>query len=166
MYKELLINVLQDILFFSLIEGVTYCYFYQKIYSLRKFKWYEFLILTLGNSIISQIFMPIIYQILMLLWMILFLINTKRINKILKAYKYVFYAMIFLLITEAIYIILRELNPNFNFVNMKKIDLFINILPIKFLQLLTVEKNKEIKILIIGGCKKMKTWFGTGTTRK
>ena len=58
-------EIVTDFVLFSGIEGFISCLFFEKIGGCRKFKWYEWLILSLGNCVISASFSPVIFQIFM-----------------------------------------------------------------------------------------------------
>lgn len=62
---EVLKNLVIDFGLFSGIEGFIFCLFFEKIGKCRKFKWYEWFILSVGNCLISNFLPPMIYQIVM-----------------------------------------------------------------------------------------------------
>ena len=142
---ELLKDIIVDFCLFSLIEGWVLAQFYEKICNCRKFKWWQIIILSFGNCIISQMFSPLLYQILMILWMGLFISVINQKNKFLLS----FLSMIFLLIIEMNYSYILSL---FNIMSerINYILLFIYILPMRL-----------IEILIIKGGVKMKAWIGS-----
>ena len=65
---ELFKSILMDFCLFSLIEGFIYCYFFTNIGNLNHFNLKEIIIISIGNCIISQIFPPLFYQFIMILW--------------------------------------------------------------------------------------------------
>lgn len=144
-----------DLILFSGIEGFIFCLFFEKIGNSRRFKWYEWLILSLGNCLISQIFPPCIYQIFCIIWMIYLFIMINKYN-IIYSIKIVISSFIFILITEIPYNIILE---GFNI-----IDLFDINNGIKLSLLLLIIRIIEIILIIIGG-NKMKILIG-GVTRK
>ena len=146
---ELLKSIIVDFCLFSLIEGWVLTQFYEKICNCRKFKWFEIFILSFVNCIISQVFSPVIYQILIILWISFYLYILNKI-KYIDCLKYSLKSMIFILIIEMIYNIVCESLFNFDGFNLNKIILFLFIIPIKILE-----------IIIIRGSEKMKLWLGS-----
>lgn len=155
MYGELLVNVLQDWILFGLIEGILYCKFYEKICNIKKFRWYEILILSIGNATISQMFPIIIYQSLMIYWMGFLLNKTKKVENIYYGLKFAFLVMLGQLITEMPYAIIYEFITKIDLTNIEREKLFTIMISIRIVQI----------IFIYGGVL-MKGWLGTGTTRK
>ena len=152
---ELLKSIIIDFCLFSLIEGYIFCLFFEKIGGCKKFKWWQILILAFGNCIISQIFPPIIYQLLMILWMsVVLLIITKNQNNL----KYAFYSMIFILIVEMNICFLYEYIINIDFSKLTNFRLFIINIPLKIIEMVIIEiffkkilKKEEVS---------MKAWAG------
>lgn len=140
---ELLKNIITDFCLFSLIEGFIYCYFFHVFDKIRKFKLKEIIILSIGNCLISQIFPPIIYQIFMILWMSTFLNYVRKI-KYKECLKMSFYVMIFQLVTEMpiamIYEIILKLE---NSLNLNKINIFINTIPMRIIQIISIYYYKR-----------------------
>ena len=83
---ELLKSIVIDFVLFSGIEGFIFCLFFEKIGGCRKFKWYEWLILSIGNCLISQLLPPTLYQFVCVLWMSVFLyiVSVGEITKCMK----------------------------------------------------------------------------------
>ena len=129
---ELLKDIIIDFCLFSLIEGWIYCLFFEKICGCNKFKWYQIIMLSFGNCIISQIFPPLIYQCFMILWMHLILNKINKFN--IKNFKFGFFVMIFQLITEMPIAFLYDTIFKFDFVYQNCIVLFLFMMPIRFLQ--------------------------------
>ena len=77
---ELLKSIVVDFVLFSGIEGFIFCLFFEKIGGCRKFKWYEWLILSFGNCVISQMLPPTIYQVVCIIWMSIILNFIKHIK--------------------------------------------------------------------------------------
>lgn len=137
---ELIKDVVVDFCLFSLIEGFILCKFYEKICKLNKFKFNEIFILSLGNCLISTLFPPVFYQIIIILWIGMFLKIFRKINYNF-GLKYGLFSMIFVLITETpIVFLLNLLNIKIEniyyilFIILKIIELFI----LKFM-----EENNE-----------------------
>lgn len=146
MLKELL----YDFTLFSLVEGIIYVLFFEKIFDIKKFSFVEYIILSLGNCILSEIYPPLVYQIIMMLWMFIF-ISVKE-NKIkLKYLKYVLIPVFYLLCMEMVYNIILVEIFNVDCFNLNNILLFLYMIPVRFLEI----------IVIIKGGDFMKTWLGT-----
>lgn len=67
-------EIITDFVLFSGIEGFLLCLFFERIGNCRKFKWYEWLILSIGNCLISQLFPPLLYQFICIIWICSFYI--------------------------------------------------------------------------------------------
>ena len=135
---ELLKDIIVDFCLFSLIEGYIFCLFFEKIGGCKKFKWYQVFILSMGNCFISQTFPPLLYQIVMIIWMYIYLkiLNKKEKNILL----YSAISMIILLIIEMIYNIALEVIIGLDGFIMNKFNLFLLILPIKLFEFILVYK--------------------------
>lgn len=108
-------DILLDFILFSGIEGFIFCLFFYKIGNCRKFKWYEWLIMSFGNCVISKVFPPMIYQILMIIWMGLFLKYFIMYSKsIFKCTKLPFCSFWMMFIVEIIFSIILEKLFNFD----------------------------------------------------
>jgi hypothetical protein len=71
-------EIVTDFVLFSGIEGFLLCLFFERIGNCRKFKWYEWLILSLGNCLISKLLPPLLYQVIILIWLTTFLYIGNR----------------------------------------------------------------------------------------
>lgn len=139
-------DILLDFILFSGIEGFIFCLFFYKIGNCRKFKWYEWLIMSFGNCVISKVFPPIIYQILMIIWMAYF--NKFVINE----YNYKYYlkfsglSMFFFLITEMPYNMILELfNITDIFDIQNKFVIFEIMIPLRIIQFIIIYMLNKIK---------------------
>ena len=148
---ELVKNVVVDFCLFSLIEGFIFCLFFEKIGGCKKFKWYEIFLLSLGNCIISQIFPPVVYQIIAIFYMIFYLKIFKKIN-IIRNIKIVSISMILMMIIEMTIAMLYEILFGINFVKIDIFESFLFSIPIKIIEIYL--------ILIFWRNNKMKMWFG------
>ena len=104
---EFIKSCMADFILFGGLEGFIFCLFFEKIGECRKFKWYEWLVLSIGNCIISKTFPPMIYQIVMCFWMSFILYFTKKFN-ISLSIKYPFIWFFIMFIIEILYSILLE----------------------------------------------------------
>lgn len=141
---ELVKDVVVDFCLFSLIEGFIYCYFFNVIGRLGKFKIKEILILSIGNCLISQIFPPVFYQIITILWMGVLLNKFKKI-KLIDGIKFGFYVMIYQLIIEMIVAMFYEIIFKINFSTMKKFYLFLIMIPVRIIEIILIIFYKNNK---------------------
>ena len=141
---ELVKDVVVDFCLFSLIEGFIFCLFFEKIGGCKKFKWYEVLILSIGNCIISTLLPPLMFQLIGLLYMTLY-INIRDKFNLIKSFKISLFSSIYILILEMLYsmIFLILFKNDLFFIN--DIYLFLLILPMKILEI------SLIKIIKNGG---------------
>lgn len=145
---NLLVNIIVDFNMFSVMESAVFCLYFRRFGNCDKFTIEDILVIGFGNCIISQIIPPLIYQMIMIIWMGLYL-------KLFKNKKFVvglwlsFSAMALILVIEMLSAMIYENCFNFNFMEIGKIKLFLTILPMKF-----------IEILFILGGNKMKAWYG------
>ena len=149
---ELLKSIIVDFCLFGLFEGWICCLFFEKIGKTNKFKWYQILILSFINCIISKIFNPIIYQILMIIWTISFLTIYKKF-KLFKNIKYGLFCVLYMLIIEMNYSILLEIFFNIDCFNLTILNKFIYMIPLRFMEILIIyyyeyyQKNKRGDII-------------------
>lgn len=134
----LLKDLFIDFCLFSLVEGFIFCLFFEKIGGCKRFKWYEVFILSFGNCIISQIFPPLIYQIVMTIFMSEIIYFTKNKNQI-KCFKIVILAMIFMLITEMTFAMFYEFIFKFELFFIKYYKLFLNMIILRIIQLFLIK---------------------------
>lgn len=147
---ELVKDVVVDFCLFSLIEGFIFCLFFEKIGGCKKFKWYEVLILSIGNCIISQVFPPVLYQIIILFYMSIAISAFDKKYNIRYYFKIVFLSIVFMLVVEMNFGIIFELIFKENFIS---ISLFYSFLISLFLRILEI-------FFIFKGEKIMKIWWG------
>ena len=131
---ELVKDVVVDFCLFSLIEGFIFCLFFEKIGRCKKFKWYEIFVLSLGNCIISQIFPPVLYQIIILFYMSFIIKLFDNKYKIYFYIKITFISIIFMLIFEVGIFILYDIFFNLIFTE-NTLKTFLGTIPIRILQI-------------------------------
>ena len=134
---EMIKDIIIDFVLFSGIEGFIFCLFFEKIGKCRRFKWYEWFILSVGNCLISKFLPPMIYQIACVLWMSLLLNLFMKIN-IKKCIKLNIILIGVLYIIEVIYTIIINKIFNFNrFLNMNEnnIKIYIMFILLKCIEL-------------------------------
>jgi len=154
---ELLKDIIIDFILFSGIEGFIFCLFFTKIFDCKKFKIYQWFLLAFGNCLISKIFPPIIYQLIMIIWMSILLYLFKFKNKLLYCFGASGLSLLMFLILEVIYSILLEKIMNFESLKLfltdfEMIKLFIFIIPLRIIEIINIFIIKEIKMkVIIGG---------------
>ena len=130
---ELLKSIVIDFVLFSGIEGFIFCLFFEKIGGCRKFKWYEWLILSLGNCLISQLLPP-------------------------KCMKLSALSVLYFFIYEVVYSVVLLYGLNFeslvkNLPLQEQIKLFILIIPLRLIEIFSIllynklKNNKEIQCL-------------------
>lgn len=146
-------EIVTDFVLFSGIEGFLLCLFFERIGGCKKFKWYEWLILSLGNCLISQLLPPLLYQAIIIIWLTTFLYIANNLS-IFKSIKLSIYGMGFFLICEMLFAMFYDFLLNIDFSTLGKIKAFMFMIPIRF-----------VEILFIRRWKTMKLWFG-GVVRK
>lgn len=145
-------NCLIDFILFSLIEGYIFSLFFEKIGNCKKFKWWQIIIMSMGNCIISQIFPPTIYQIIMIFWMfIIICIIEKNINK-----KYILLpinSFTCTFIIEITYsILLNEFLSFDRFYHFNNIfTIFLFSIPLKILEIILIRKGCDVMKAVFGG---------------
>ncbi len=133
---KLLKDMVIDFCLFSLIEGYIYCYFFEKVGGFKKFRWYEIFILSAGNCFISQIFPPLIYQIMMILWMSIYLF---KLNKNKKCFLYPICAVTFMLIIEMNIFFIYEYFFKIDLSSININDLFFNSIILKTIEFILIK---------------------------
>ena len=149
MLREMVI----DIVLFSGIEGFIFCLFFEKVGECRKFKWYEWLILSIGNCLISQLLPPLLYQFVCIIWMALF-IHFSNEKNIFDSVKLSFKSVIFFLVCEMLFAMFYDFILELDFTNAKNIVVFIMTLPIRLVEIILIRRYKTMKIWIGGVVRK------------
>lgn len=149
MLREIII----DFVLFSGIEGAIVCLFFQNVGKCRKFKWYEWLILSVGNCLLSTLLPPMVYQIACVIWMglYLYLLNRTTIN-ILKGLKLALTIMVIFYIVEVLYCIIIEYTVLYDILLSDNIlKNFLILLPTKIIEFIISTKGDKIMKLVAGG---------------
>ena len=146
-------EIVTDFVLFSGIEGFIFCLFFEKVGECRKFKWYEWLILSIGNCLISQLLPPLLYQVGMVTWMIIFLHITNK-TKYFCGFNIVFKSMIFLLVCEMLFAMFYDFVLGLDFTDVKNIVVFLMTIPIRFTEIILIRRYKVMKVWIGGVVRK------------
>lgn len=146
-------EMVTDFVLFSGIEGFIFCLFFEKVGECRKFKWYEWLILSIGNCLISQLLPPLLYQFVCIIWICSFLHISNNLS-ILNGLKLSFKSVIFFLIFEMVFAMIYEVMFNIDFSVLDNTKAFMFMMPIRLVEILFLRRWNIMKI-----------WFG-GVVRK
>ena len=149
MLREMVI----DFVLFSGIEGFIFCLFFEKVGECRRFKWYEWLVLSIGNCLISQLLPPLLYQFVCIIWICSFLHISNNLS-ILNGLKLSFKSVIFFLIFEMVFAMIYEVLFNIDFSVLDNTKAFMFMMPIRLVEILFLRRWNIMKI-----------WFG-GVVRK
>ena len=150
-------EILTDFVLFNFVEGLLYAMFFNRVCKCKKFNLFEIIVMSIGNCVVSCLFPPLIYQIIMIGWMAFCLYLKNRTGRTTFQYvKYSFLVMIGQLIIEGIGMMFYEFILHIDFIEQSKFIVFCMMIPMRIIQLLS--------IIIIGGFN-MKGWFG-GVVRK
>lgn len=138
MLREMII----DFVLFSGIEGFIFCLFFEKVGECRRFKWYEWLVLSIGNCLISQLLPPTLYQFVCVLWMGVFLYIVS-VGKITKCMKLSALSVLCFFIYEVIYSIVLLYGLNFDGLQRNLscedlIELFIFMIPLRIIGIISI----------------------------
>lgn len=138
MLREMVI----DFVLFSGIEGFIFCLFFEKVGGCRKFKWYEWLILSICNCLISQLLPPTLYQLVCVLWMSIFL-YIFSVKNIIKCMKLSALSVLCFFIYEVIYSIMLLYGLSFdglqrNLSCKDLIELFIFMIPLRIIEIISI----------------------------
>ena len=146
-------EIVTDFVLFSGIEGFIFCLFFEKVGECRKFKWYEWLILSIGNCLISQLLPPLLYQVVCIIWMALF-IHFSNEKNIFDSVKLSFKSVIFFLVCEMLFAMFYDFILELDFTNAKNIVVFLMTLPIRLVEIILIRRYKTMKIWIGGVVRK------------
>lgn len=135
-------EIITDFVLFSGIEGFIFCLFFEKVGECRRFKWYEWLVLSIGNCLISQLLPPTLYQFVCVLWMGVFLYIVS-VGKITKCMKLSALSVLCFFIYEVIYSIVLLYGLNFdglqrNLSCKDLIELFIFMIPLRIIEIISI----------------------------
>lgn len=151
---ELLHKVIVDFVLFSFIEGCVFCACFKYYGNCKGFGFIEVLAISLVNCMVSQIIPPILYQIVMIVWMGCYLCLFKNKTILVGLYLSLI-TMIFMMVIESIFIMIYVNVFNIEVSNFNSIQLFILCVPMKIFE-----------IIIIKGGSHMKAWWATIEKRK
>lgn len=146
-------EIVTDFVLFSGIEGFIFCLFFEKVGECRRFKWYEWLILSIGNCLISQLLPPLLYQFVCIIWICSFLHITNNLS-VLNGLKLSFKSVVFFLIFEMVFAMIYEVLFNIDFSILDNTKAFMFMIPIRLVEILFLRRWNIMKI-----------WFG-GVVRK
>lgn len=146
-------EMVTDFVLFSGIEGFIFCLFFEKVGECRRFKWYEWLILSIGNCLISQLLPPLLYQVVCIIWICSFLHITNNLS-IFNGLKLSFKSVVFFLICEMVVSMLYELILNIEFTKIDDLKLFISMIPVRIIEILFIRRWKAMKIWMGGVVRK------------
>ena len=146
-------EMVTDFVLFSGIEGFIFCLFFEKVGECRKFQWYEWLILSIGNCLISQLLPPLLYQFVCIIWICSFLHISNNLS-ILNGLKLSFKSVVFFLIFEMVFAMIYEVMFNIDFSVLDNMKAFMFMMPIRLVEILFLRRWNIMKI-----------WFG-GVVRK
>ena len=146
-------EIVTDFVLFSGIEGFIFCLFFEKVGGCRKFKWYEWLILSIGNCLISQLLPPLLYQFVCIIWICSFLHISNNLS-ILNGLKLSFKSVVFFLIFEMVSAMLYELILDIDFTNIDDLKLFASMIPVRIIEILFIRRWKAMKIWMGGVVRK------------
>ena len=122
---------------FSGIEGFIFCLFFEKIGGCRKFKWYEWLILSLGNCLISKFLPPVLYQFACIVWITLFIYFTNE-KRIFSSVKLVLVSMGFYVTTEMLFSMFYEYVLNIDLFTYDVYSRFVVMILLRIIQIFVV----------------------------
>lgn len=148
-------NIITDFLYFSFIEAIIFCYYFNKIGKCEKFVFIDVLVIGIINCLISQLFPPILYQVLMVVSMGCYMCTFKS-KRILYSVFLAASAMLFIMIVEMAIAMSYELIFGFSFTEISKFKIFLTIIPMKIVEVLMIK----------GGEVLMKAWYGEIEKRK
>lgn len=142
-------DILIDFVLFSGIEGIIFCLFFCKIFNHRKFKIYEWFILAFVNCIISKVLPPIIYQIVIVLWMAIYMFILNNKEKFLRYLIMSTLAMLMILFVEITYsvvlkFVLKIDLLHFFMTDFEQIKQFISLIPLRIIEISNIFIIKEI----------------------
>lgn len=150
-------EIVTDFVLFSFVEGLLYAMFFNRVCKCKKFNLFEIIVMSIGNCVVSCLSPPLIYQIIMIGWMVFCLYLKNGTDRTIFQYvKYSFYGLLYSLITEMLYAMFFEFILNTDLFNFTKVQTFVVMIPIRLLQFVVIIEWREIH---------MKSWLG-GVVRK
>lgn len=144
-------DIIVDFVMFSGIEGIIFCLLFNKVFHCKKFNLVEWLILSIGNCLISQLLPPpTIYQLSMIVWMWIILSKLNSNKSKLECLKYSVYSILFFFIVEVIYSVIIAKLFGFEALVMdltiyEQLNLFVLIIPLRFIEFYSIKIHTIIK---------------------
>ena len=138
-----------DFILFSLIEAYIYCLFFKTVGKCGSFSVYEIILIGAINSIITNIFPPLIMQIALVLHLGI-MINKKQNKSILDSFAISVSSVTYLMIIEIIYSLAMSLFINIDTFEYKDFELFLLIIPVRTIEIYLLKRGVSI----------MKSWIG------
>lgn len=149
---EILKSVMTDYVLFSLIDSYIFCLFFKNMGKCSNIKWYECMMLGLVNSIVSTFGIPIIYQLVGILYMGIF-ISLKEKRNIKDSLFLSLSASVYILTVEATYSLFVNVVFNMDTSHFDDVKLFMMIIPMRIIEITILKRGDTIM-------KNMKWWFG------
>lgn len=150
-------NILIDFVLFSFIESFIIYLFTNKVFKCKKVKTIYIILTAIINSILSQFVPNILYQIIIIIWVSIFL-NFYDKRKIYKYYlKMMLKIFVYFFILETIYGILIQLFCDFNGLSnsldiIDKLELFYLMIPLRIMEIIGVRVMEVTRMkLVLGG---------------
>lgn len=149
---ELIKEIVNDFILFSLIESYILCLFLKNVGRCKKFNFYEILFVGLINSIVSFVLPQLIFQ----LFVVIFLIFIASIRD-KKAFKDSFvvstFAITYLMILEVMYSLTMSMLLGIETFDCGNVRLFLIIIPLRFIEIFLLKKGDFMM-------KQLKLWIG------
>lgn len=150
-------EIVTDFVLFSFVEGLLYAMFFNRVCKCKKFNLFEIIVMSIGNCVVSCLFPPLIYQIIMIGWMAFCLYLKNGTDRTTFQYvKYSFLVMLGQLVTEMVFAMFYDFVLNIDFSKSLSLTVFAIMIPIRAIQFIIIYK--------LGGFN-MKGWMG-GVVRK
>lgn len=144
MIKEFLLQLI----LFSIIEGILLDYFLIKIYNYKSMGYKNILLYSIGITIIYFIFPPILRQIVIILFSSYFIFIIFKDNYI-KKFKIIMLFCLNIMLVELICAMIYEYIFGIDYATLNKINTFIIMIPIRFVEILSIKK--EVLTWVLGG---------------
>lgn len=135
--------VLQDFILFSLIEAIIYTQFFNLVCKCKKFNIKEILFIGLVNCLISTIIPPILFQVLMVVFMGCY-IFLKKNKTMFKSLLFSLCGMTLLMVIEMSISIISLNLFSIDLMRASGLTLFIYMIPIRILELCVIDIFKEV----------------------
>ena len=150
-------NIIIDFILFSLIETFIVYLFVYKVFKCKKVKTIYLILMALINSILSQLLPNILYQVIIIIWISIFLYFYDK-NKIYTYYlKMMFKIFIYFFIIETVYGMSLQVLFNFNGLSNSleikdKLKLFCLMIPLRIIEFIGIKIMEVTRMkLVLGG---------------